>query len=79
MTLIALYNFLKGGCSELGEPVSSPRQQVIGQEEKASKPRRFRLDNKKKIFTEKVVSHWNKMPREVVELLYLGVFKRCGT
>lgn len=54
MTLIALYNFLKGGCSETGGgAVSSPKQQVIVQEEKASKPRRFRLDNRKDFFHRK--------------------------
>jgi len=74
--LIAAFQYFKGAYRKEGENLfngaSCDRTRGNGFKLREG---RFRLDRRKKFFTMRVVKHWNRFPREVVDAPSLAVFK----
>ncbi|KGL86264.1 hypothetical protein N301_13533, partial [Charadrius vociferus] len=74
--LIAAFQYLKGAYRRAGEGLftraCSDRMRGNGYKLEEGM---FRLNIRKKFFTLRVVRHWNRLPREVVEAPSLEVFK----
>ncbi|KFQ86933.1 hypothetical protein N337_12790, partial [Phoenicopterus ruber ruber] len=74
--LLAAFQYLKRAYKKAGEGLwtraCSDRTRGNGFKLKEG---RFRLDLRKKFFTLRVVRHWNRLPREVVDAPCLEVFK----
>jgi len=73
--LLAAFQYLKGACRKDGENIfsraccDSTRSNMFKLREG-----RFRLDVRKKFFTMRVVKHWIRLAREVVEAPSLVIF-----
>ena len=74
--LIVAFQYLKGAYKQEGEQLfmreDSDRTRGNGLKLRQG---RFRLDIRKKFFTQVVVTHWNRLPKEVVDAPSLEAFK----
>ncbi|KAK4830729.1 LOW QUALITY PROTEIN: hypothetical protein QYF61_013179 [Mycteria americana] len=66
--LIAAFQYLKGAYKKAGE-------RLFTRASSDRKEGRFRLDLRKKFFAVRVVRHWNRLPRDVVDAPSLEVLK----
>ena len=75
--LIVLYSFLRRESGEGGADLFSlgSNDRTSGNGSKLHQGR-FRLDVRKHFFTERVVKHWNRLPREVINAPSLSALKR---
>ena len=70
------YKYLKGGCQEDGAKLFSvvPCNRTRGNRHKL-KYRKFHWNVRKNFFPLRVMEHWNRLPREVVESPSLEIFR----
>jgi len=70
--------YLKGGCQEDGTRHFSamPSERTRGNGHKL-KQRKFQMNTRKKFFILRVMEHWNRLPRGIVESPSLQMFKTC--
>ena len=73
---IVAFQYLKGAYKQEGEQLftsmNSDRTRGNGFKLRQG---RFRLDIRRNFFTQRVVTHWNKLPKEVVDAPSLVAFK----
>ena len=74
--LTVAFQYLKGAYKQEGECLFT---RVDGDRTRGNgfklRQGRFRLDIRKKFSTQSVVTLWNRLPKEVVDALYLEAFK----
>ena len=74
--LIVAFLYLKGAHKQEGEQLSawvvSDRTRENGFKMRQG---RFKLDVRRKFFTQRVVTHWNRLPKEAVDAPSLEAFK----
>lgn len=61
---------LTGGCGHTGLGLLS-QQPETGQEDSLKLCQRFRLEMRRNSFTKRIIRHWNRVPKEVMESPYL--------
>lgn len=75
--LIVVYNFFREGSGRAGADPSLLASSRTQRNRMKLHQGKFRLDTGKSLFTERVDSHWNNLPKEVVRSPSPSEFKEC--